>query len=198
LEVSVADVGGEVFEGMDQTDDDIEDQADEAGGADAGETSRAFIELVQGGRSGVEREGRGYKSQGEIGDEKGVRFSERRDPANGLISYPCFSKSAPRAVACLEAGFEDAMAVKALPEKYRKRLRTTNMQERLNEEIRRRERVIRIFPNDASVLRLIGALLAEKNEVWQEKKYLDMEAFKYWAAARPSAGQSDHLMALAG
>jgi len=86
----------------------------------------------------------------------------------------------------------------ALPEKYRKRLRTTNMQERLNEEIRRREWVIRIFPNDASALRLIGALLAEKNEVWQEKKYLDMEAFKEWATARPSAGQSDRLMALAG
>jgi len=95
----------------------------------------------------------------------------------------CFSKSAPKAVACLEAGFEDAMAVMALQEKYRKRLRTTNMQERLNEEIRRRERVIRIFPNDASAIRLIGALLAEKNEVWQEKKYLDMEAFKEWKAA---------------
>ena len=64
-------------------------------------------------------------------------------------------------------------------------------------EIRRRERVIRIFPNDASAIRLIGALLAEKNEVWQEKKYLDMEAFKEWKATRPSAGQSDPLMALA-
>ncbi len=59
-----------------------------------------------------------------------------------------FSKSAPKAVECLEAGFDDAMAVMALPEKYRKRLRTTNIQERLNEEIRRRERVVRIFPND--------------------------------------------------
>jgi putative transposase len=48
----------------------------------------------------------------------------------------------------LEGGFEDATAVFALPEKYRKRLRTTNMQERLNEEVRRRERVIRIFPNE--------------------------------------------------
>jgi len=90
------------------------------------------------------------------------------------------------------------MAVMALPENDRKRLRTTNRQERLNEEIRRRERVIRIFPNDASALRLIGALLAEKNEVWQEKKYLDMEAFKDWVAARPSDGQSDPLMALVG
>ena len=56
------------------------------------------------------------------------------------------------------------MAVIALPEKYRKRLRSTNMQERLNEEIRRRERVARIFPSDDSILRLIGALLAEHNE----------------------------------
>ena len=88
LEVLIADVGGEVFEGTDQTDDGIEDRADEAGGADAGETSNAFIELVQGGRGGVERDGRGSESQGEIDDEKILRFSERRDPANGPVSYP--------------------------------------------------------------------------------------------------------------
>ena len=76
-----------------------------------------------------------------------------------------FERSAPKAVACLAAGFDDAMAVMGLPEKYRKRLRTTNMQERLNEEVRRRERVIRIFPNDESALRLIGALLAEQNRM---------------------------------
>ena len=57
------------------------------------------------------------------------------------------------------------------------------MQERLNEEIRRRERVIRIFPNDESALRLIGALLAEYNENWQERRYLDMDEFAEWAAA---------------
>ena len=66
----------------------VEDRADEAGGADAGETSRAFIELVQGGRGGVEREGRGSESQGEINDEKILRFSERRDPANRPVSHP--------------------------------------------------------------------------------------------------------------
>lgn len=66
-----------------------------------------------------------------------------------------FQKTAPKAVACLEDAFEDAMAVMVLQEKYRKRLRTTNMQERLNEEIRRRERVVRIFPNDDSALRMI-------------------------------------------
>ena len=109
-----------------------------------------------------------------------------------------FEKTAPRAVACLEEGFEDAMAVMTLPEKYRKRLRSTNMQERLNEEIRRRERVIRIFPNDDSALRLIGALLAEQNEIWQERRYLDMDDFAEWAAARNAAAESKNVVALAG
>ena len=109
-----------------------------------------------------------------------------------------FGKSAAKAVACLEAGFEDAMAVMALPEKYRQRLRTTNMQERLNEEIRRRERVIRIFPNDASALRLIGALLAEKNEVWQERRYLDMGEYTEWVAARVAAREGNNVVALSG
>lgn len=93
-----------------------------------------------------------------------------------------FEKKAPKAVACLEEAFDDAMAVMALPEKYRKRLRTTNMQERLNEEVRRRERVIRIFPNDESAWRLIGALLAEFNEQWQSRRYLDMDEFNDWLA----------------
>ena len=108
-----------------------------------------------------------------------------------------FARTAARAVACLEAGFEDAMAVMALPEKYRKRLRSTNMQERLNEEIRRRERVIRIFPNDDSALRLIGALLAEHNETWQERKYLDMEEFREWAEAF-TASEGNNIVALTG
>lgn len=109
-----------------------------------------------------------------------------------------FAKSAAKAVACIEAGFADAMAVMALPEKYRRRLRSTNMQERLNEEIRRRERVIRIFPNDDSALRLIGALLAEQNEVWQERRYLDMDEFAEWAAARTATGEGNNVVALAG
>jgi len=73
-----------------------------------------------------------------------------------------------------------------LPEKYRKRLRTTNSVERLNEEVRRRERVIRIFPNRESVLRLIGALLMEQDEKWASgKKYLDMSEYLEWRASQP-------------
>lgn len=67
-----------------------------------------------------------------------------------------FEKKAPKAMQVLEMGFDDATAVLVLPAKYRRRLRTTNAVERLNEEIRRRERVIRIFPSRESVVRLIG------------------------------------------
>lgn len=90
-----------------------------------------------------------------------------------------FGARAPKAVERLEAGFEDAMAVMALPERYRKRLRTTNGVERLNQEIRRRERVIRIFPNEESALRLIGAVLVEIDEAWSSgSRYFDMA--DYW------------------
>ncbi|WP_187695087.1 transposase, partial [Thermosediminibacter litoriperuensis] len=75
----------------------------------------------------------------------------------------------------------DAIAVLEFPERYRKRLRTTNGLERLNEEIRRRERVIRIFPNRESAIRLIGALLMEQDEKWTSgKKYLDMAEYFEW------------------
>jgi len=95
---------------------------------------------------------------------------------------------APQAVKVLEGAFEAATAILVLPERYRQRLRTTNSQERLNEEIRRRERVIRIFPNQASVFRLVGALLMELHEKWTTgTRYLDMEEYAQWRAERAAA-----------
>ena len=89
-----------------------------------------------------------------------------------------FQQEAPKAAALLEESFEDVMAVLSLPYTLRRRLRTTNGIERLNEEIRRRERVIRIFPNEESLSRLIGALLMEINDGWQSGKvYLDLTAY---------------------
>ncbi len=85
---------------------------------------------------------------------------------------------ATKATAILDGAFDDITAVLALPLRYRKRLRTTNGVERLNQEIRRRERVIRIFPNEASVIRLMGALLMEQDEKWQTgRKYFEMDLY---------------------
>lgn len=92
-----------------------------------------------------------------------------------------FERHAPAAVATLERGFDDATAVLALPLQYRRRLRTTNGVERLNEELRRRERVIRIFPSRESAIRLLGALLLEQDEAWTTgHRYFDMTAYWHW------------------
>jgi len=92
-----------------------------------------------------------------------------------------FERLAPKAIERLEAGFEDAMAIMALPECVRRRLRTTNAVERLNREIRRRERVIGIFPNKESALRLIDAVLVEIDESWTTgNRYLDMTEYLLW------------------
>jgi transposase-like protein len=86
---------------------------------------------------------------------------------------------ASKAMECLEEGLEDALAVLALPHHYRKRLRTTNLAERMNAEIRRREKAVRIFPNEEAATRLIGAVLAQYHDEWLEgNKYLDMT--EYW------------------
>ena len=68
------------------------------------------------------------------------------------------------------------------------------MIERLIEEVRRREKVIRIFPNIDSAWRLVGALLAEKHEEWSTgRKYLDMAEFRKWKkqANRPESEPDD-------
>ena len=118
---------------------------------------------------------------------------EARAKAHALIDE--MEAKAPKAVSCLEEGLEDALAVLALPEKYRRGLKSTNMQERLIQEVRRRERVIGIFPNEASALRLIGALLAELHEDWQGRRYLCMEEFhEWWEAKDPTGGEEDKLV----
>ena len=70
-------------------------------------------------------------------------------------------------MACFDRGLEDAITVLQYPVRYQKRLGTRNLAERVNEEIRRRQRVIRIFPNEESALRLVGAWLADLHEQWR-------------------------------
>lgn len=83
----------------------------------------------------------------------------------------------------LDSGFEDSFQYCSMEETNYSRLKSTNMLERVNEEIRRREKVIRIFPNEASVLRLIGTILIDLNEEWMtsSRQYINFsEQTKNW------------------
>lgn len=85
-----------------------------------------------------------------------------------------YAKKAPRLAQWAEDALPQGFTVFSLPATHRRRLRTTNLVERLNEEIRRRTRVARLFPNEASCLRLVTAVVMEIADDWQtaDKRYL--------------------------
>ena len=124
-------------------------------------------------------------------DARDVDEAERR---KGKILEQ-FAETASKAVDLLDEHFDDIKAVYSLPHEYIQRLRTSNSIERLNEEIRRRERVIRIFPNEGSVVRLIGALLIEHHEKWiSGRKYFNMESYyENRATSEPSETDQTEL-----
>lgn len=82
-------------------------------------------------------------------------------------------------VAWVEENIEETLTYFSLPQAHHRNMKSTNMLERFNEEIKRRTRVVRIFPNDASCLRLVRALAAEQHETWQEdNRYINMALLK--------------------
>ena len=93
------------------------------------------------------------------------------------IAVKKYAKSAPKLSAWIETNIPEGLTVFRLPAAHRRRLRTTNMLERVNKEIKRRTRVATLFPNEASLLRLTSAVLVEITEEWETgKRYLNMEA----------------------
>jgi transposase-like protein len=77
----------------------------------------------------------------------------------------------------METNVPEGLAVFALPESHRRRLRTTNAIERLNRELHRRTRVATLFPKEASLLRLVSAMAAEISEEWETGRvYLNPES----------------------
>jgi len=87
-----------------------------------------------------------------------------------------YAKTAPKLAAWLEENLPQGFTVFALPPAHQARLRTSNALERVNQELKRRTRVARVFPNENSLLRLISALLAETSDEWETgKTYLNMQ-----------------------
>lgn len=88
-----------------------------------------------------------------------------------------YAGSASKLATWMEENLPFGLTVFSLPVAHQKRMRTSNALERLNQEIKRRTRVARLFPNQASLLRLVTALLAETSEDWESGKiYLNMQS----------------------
>ena len=82
----------------------------------------------------------------------------------------------PKLAAMMDEAEDDVLAFMDFPKAHRKQIASTNPLERLNAEIKRRTDVVGIFPNDAAIVRLVGALLLEQNDEWQlQRRYLQLE-----------------------
>ena len=133
-------------------------------------------------RNVLDRTPSGYRDQMHEMLDQILEASSQEEARTRLDDFrERLQEKASSALDTLEDGFYEATAVLALSEKYRKRLRTTNMLERFIQEIRRREKVIRIFPNRDSAYRLVGALCAEMHEEWSTgRRYLKMDEYFEW------------------
>ena len=94
-----------------------------------------------------------------------VKARKKRDSI--IADYKDVAESAMK---CLDEGFESSMTVMTLPKGLRRFFRTSNHIERLNKELKRRSAVIGVFPNEDSLLRLMGSVLLERNDVVSTQK----------------------------
>jgi transposase-like protein len=112
-------------------------------------------------------------------DLRAVFNAPNREEAQRLLGLTVkkYQATAPALSQWMETNVPESLTVFQLPAAHRRRLRTTNVLERLNQELKRRTRVATLFPNEASLLRLVTALLMETSEDWETgKRYLNPEA----------------------
>lgn len=120
------------------------------------------------------------RSQAEVSEAMKAVFVQRDEKsakAKAAELVRQFQPRFPKAMEIFEAGIDDVLSYLHYPQPHRVRISSTNPLERLNLEIRRRTRVVGIFPHVGSCLRLIGMLLVEKNEDWltDDKAYLTFD-----------------------
>jgi transposase-like protein len=135
----------------------------------------------------------GRKERGRLAEDLRAIFAAPTAAQAREAAHTCAERwrgRHPSVASALEEDLEACLACYHAPAVHRLRIRTTNGLERLNQELKRRTRVVRIFPNRAALLRLVTALAMEHSEEWVSgRRYRDMEMLKeeLTPAATPAA-----------
>jgi len=137
---------------------------------------RCQFHLQQNAQSYVPKVG----MRGEVAEDIRVIFNASdRELAEEFLKKAVekYAVLAPKLADWMEVNLPEGFTVFSLPRTHQRRLRTSNQLERLSQEIKRRTRVVRVFPNEPSCLRLISAILMEVGEEWEYGRwYLDLES----------------------
>ncbi len=130
-------------------------------------------------------------SMSEVAEDLKAIFKVRREKTARALAeefVELHRKDYPKAVSVFEAGIEDALAYLRYPGSHHARIRTTNMLERLFREVKRRTRVVGVFPNETSAATLATEITLRSSEEWSLKRYLAMDALE--KAVKPNPQHS--------
>jgi putative transposase len=93
----------------------------------------------------------------------------------------------PKLAALMDTAESEVLAFMSFPKAHRLQIHSTNPLERVNAEVKRRTDVVGIFPNDAAIVRLVGALLLEQNDEWQlQRRYMQLEGLQSLSENQPA------------
>jgi putative transposase len=115
---------------------------------------------------------------GEVAEDMKAPFKVRRQKTAKVLAkefVELYEKRFPKAVAIFEAGIEDALTYLSFPGSHHTRIRTTNMLERLFKEVKRRTRVVGVFPNETSASTLATEIALRSSEEWALRRYLTLD-----------------------
>jgi len=127
-------------------------------------------------------------SMSEVAEDLKAIFKVRREKTAKALAeefVELYGSRFPKAVSVFEAGIEDALVYLRYPGSHHERLRTTNMLERLFKEVKRRTRVVRVFPNETSASTLATEIALRSSEEWALKRYLTVDALEAMETPNP-------------
>jgi transposase-like protein len=129
----------------------------------------------------------------EVAEDLKAIFKVRREKTARALAeefVELYGERFPKAISVFEAGVSDALAYLSYPGSHHARLRTTNMLERLFTSLKRRTRVVGVFPHETSAASLATEIALRSSEEWALKRYLAMDVLE--TVEKPNPQHSRH------